>query len=193
MVLVGCERTYTTVWKELGMQTPVVWPTFPGLGRLYAQGRYAWEFLVGVCRLVLQILTRFQTKKCNFPYPFSDLNSKIHTLFQTWPLGRNYVIITQIRAQTKKFFKPISNSYISFFLSYLFGIETIKTFIQSRSSLKNRTRLQTKMGKVYTRFQTKTAQKPYLMGRGGTYHTREYPPAPMGLYVRRDLKIGITS
>ena len=25
------------------------------------------------------------------------------------------------------------------------------------------------MGKVYTRFQTKTAQKPYLMGRGGTY------------------------
>ena len=32
---------------------------------------YSWEFLVRVCRL--QILTLFQTKKCNFPHPFSDL------------------------------------------------------------------------------------------------------------------------
>ena len=43
---------------------------------------------------VLQILTRFQTKKCNFPYPFSDQSSKLHTRFHTWPLGGNYVIIT---------------------------------------------------------------------------------------------------
>ena len=50
--------------------------------------------LVGVCRPVLQILTLFQTKKCNFPHPFSDQTSKIHTRFQTWPLDRNYVIIT---------------------------------------------------------------------------------------------------
>ena len=57
-------------------------------------GEYLREFLVGVCRLVLRILTRFQTKKCNFPHPFSDQTSKIHTRFQTWPLGRNYVIIT---------------------------------------------------------------------------------------------------
>ena len=32
-----------------------------------------WEFLVGLCRPVLQILTRFQTKKCYSPHPFSDL------------------------------------------------------------------------------------------------------------------------
>ena len=32
-------------------------------------------------------------QKCHFPHPFSDLTSKIHTCFQTWPLGRNYVII----------------------------------------------------------------------------------------------------
>ena len=38
-------------------------------------------------------------------------------------------------------------------------------FIHSRSSLKNHTRLQTKMDKVYTRFQTKKAQKTW----GGTY------------------------
>ena len=37
----------------------------------------------------------------------------------------------------------------------------INTFIHSRSSLENHIRFQTKMGKVYTRFQTKTAQKPY--------------------------------
>ena len=37
-------------------------------------------------------------QKCHFPDPFSD-----QTSFQTWPLGRNYVIITKIRAQTKKF------------------------------------------------------------------------------------------
>ena len=115
-----------------------------------SQGR-DWEFLVGVCRLVLQILTRFQTKKCNFPHPFSDQTSKIHICFQTWPLGRNYVIITQIRAQTNKLIKSISNSHISRF-SYSFGIETITLF-------------QTRMGKVYTRFQTKTAHKPYPMGR----------------------------
>ena len=28
-------------------------------------GGYSWEFFVGVCLPVLQILTRFQTKKCN--------------------------------------------------------------------------------------------------------------------------------
>ena len=28
--------------------------------------------------------TLFQTKRCHFPHPFSDLASKIHTRFQTW-------------------------------------------------------------------------------------------------------------
>ena len=32
-----------------------------------------WGCIVEVCRPVLQILTRFQTKKCNFSHPFSDL------------------------------------------------------------------------------------------------------------------------
>ena len=38
---------------------------------------------------VLQILTRFQTKKCHFPHPFSDLASKIHTCFQTGRWSQN--------------------------------------------------------------------------------------------------------
>ena len=40
----------------------------PGRG---GGGEYFWEFLVGVCRPVLQILTRFQTKKCDFLHSFS--------------------------------------------------------------------------------------------------------------------------
>ena len=36
-------------------------------------GGYSWEFLVGVYRRVLKILTLFQNKKCHFPDPFSDL------------------------------------------------------------------------------------------------------------------------
>ena len=49
------------------------------------------------------------------------------------------------------------------FLSFTFGIDTTNAFIHSRSSL--HTRFQTKMGKVYTRFQTQTAQKLYPFGR----------------------------
>ena len=40
-------------------------------------GGYSWEFLVGVCCPVLQILTLLQTKKCYFPHPFSDQTYKM--------------------------------------------------------------------------------------------------------------------
>lgn len=43
---------------------------------------YSWEFLVEECRPVLQILTLFQTKKCNFPHPFSDQNFKSIPVFK---------------------------------------------------------------------------------------------------------------
>ena len=46
-------------------------------------GGYSWQFLVGVCGPVLQILILFQTKNVIF-----------HIRFQTWPLGRNYVVVT---------------------------------------------------------------------------------------------------
>ena len=48
----------------------------------------------------LQILTLLQTQKCHFHTPESELASKIHIRFQTWPL-RNYVINTKIRTATK--------------------------------------------------------------------------------------------
>ena len=110
--------------------------------------------------------TLFQTKKCHFLHPFSDLTSKIHTSFQTLSSGRNYFIITQIRAQAKNFFKCISNLHISIF-SYSFGIETINTFIRSRSSLENYTRFQTKWAKCIPVFRPKGPKTIRLSG--GTY------------------------
>ena len=98
-------------------------------------GGYSWEFLVGVCRPVLQSLTLFQTKKYHFPYSFSYLSFR-HKLCYHW--------LSLERKQNK------SNPVRILFLSYLFGIETLNTFIYSRSSLENHTRFQTKVGKVYT-------------------------------------------
>ena len=63
--------------------------------------------------------------------------------------------------------KDSSNPFrirIFLFLSYSFGIETIKyTFIHSHSFLKTHIRFQTKL-KIYSHFQTQKVQKPYLMG-----------------------------
>ena len=92
-------------------------------------GGYYWEFLVGVWCPVLRILTLLQTKKCHFPHPFSDQISKIHTHFRTWPnylrawnslglIRQKLCHHYQVRAETKKFSKCISNSHIS--ISFLF-------------------------------------------------------------------------
>ena len=75
---------------------------------------------------------------------------------------------------------------IFLFLSYLFGIEAISTFIHCRSSPENHTRFQTKMDKVYTRLQTGKAHThtlwggTYLYGAEHTYmaYIREYTPSP---------------
>ena len=109
--LVSKVKVYGT-WQNLPIvDKSLVATAQAGPGR--GGGGYSWEFLAGLC------LTLFQTKKCHFPHLFSDKTSKIHTRFQTLPLGRNYVIITSIRAQTKNFFKRISNSHISI-QSFLF-------------------------------------------------------------------------
>ena len=55
-------------------------------------------------------------------------------------------------------------------------------FIHSRVSLENHTPFQNKMGKIYTRFQSKKAHKLYLMGYG-TYLYGLYKgvPPPLGV------------
>ena len=101
---------------------------------------------------------------------FRPKNVILHTRSQTRPLksihvfrpGLNYVIATQVRAQKKILFKSISNSHISVSFLLIWNWND-KCVHKLRSSLENHNRFQTKMGKVYTRFQIKTAQKPYAM------------------------------
>ena len=89
---------------------------------------YSSEFSVGLCRLVPQILTQFQTKTCHFPHPFSELASKIHTRFQTFVLPQlSFASITKYKS-------TIGN--IQLFLYYSFGVKKINTFIRSYGSLK---------------------------------------------------------
>ena len=55
---------------------------------------------------------------------------------------------------------------------------TINTFVRSRSSLENHTRIQTQMGKVYICFETKKAPKTIPFRAAHTYmaYIGEYPP-----------------
>ena len=111
----------------------------------------------------------------SWPY-FRTKNVIFHTRFQTRSLKS--VPISDLAFRQKLCYhyvdysankKNSSNPFqirIFLFLFYSFGIETItSSIIHSLSSLKNHTWFQTKMAKVYTRFQTKTAQKRYPMGR----------------------------
>ena len=70
------------------------------------------------------------------------------------------------------------------FLSYLFGIERINTFIHSHSSLENHTRFQTKTDKVYIPvFRPKQRKNTVLWGDTYLYslYIRDYPlPPPPG-------------
>ena len=131
-----------------------------------------------MCRPVLQILTRSQTKKCFFPDSFSDQTSKIHARFQTWSLAEIILSLLTCRLERKQ--TNSSNPFrirILLFISYSFGIETINTFIHSCSSLENHNRFQTKTGKVLHVFRPKRRRHPTRWG-AHTYiaYIREYPP-----------------
>ena len=82
-------------------------------------------------------------QKCHFSHPFSDLSLK----------KCMSSLILRLEQQQK-----IHIYKIFLFLSYSFGIETNNAFIHSSSSLESHSRFQTKMGKVYTSFQTRTVQ-----------------------------------
>ena len=104
----------------------------------------------------------FKTKIAHFHTCFQTRPLKSIPLFHSWPLSRLMSSLLKLQCKQKNSSNPF-RIRMFLFLSYSFGIKTINTFIHSRSSLENHTRFQTKMGKVYTRFQTKTAHKP--MGR----------------------------
>ena len=129
--------------------------TAPHFDLLTSPGGYSRAFLVGVCRTVLQILTLY----------FRPKNVIFRTRFETSPLksvpifrpGLQEIMspLLWLEQQRKRFNilrinMRIQNGFL--LLSYSFGIETINTFIHSRSSLENHTRFQNKLGKVYTSF-----------------------------------------
>ena len=109
-----------------------------------------------MCHPVLQILTLFQTKKCNFQYPFSDLSFQAEIMSS---------FLTSQRKQ-KKFFKLIC-------------LELKRTFIHSRRYLENHTRFQTKMGKCISVFRAKWRANPTRWGGTQLYSLHKgVPPSP---------------
>ena len=63
-------------------------------------------------------------------------------------------------------------------------METINTFIHFRSFLENHIWFQTKLGKVYAYFQTKTTQKPTCCGNTYLYGLyKGVPPPPRQLLL----------
>ena len=101
--------------------------------------------------------------KCHFPHPFSDLEvvtkrniTCLHKTEIMWSLER-------LKQQQKYFLKSISNSHIT--LSLFLHLEWKRRthiLIHNRSSFVNHTPFQTGPD---TRFQNKTGQKPYPLGR----------------------------
>ena len=101
---------------------------------------YSWDFSVGspAARFSTSWPISNQNSIIYFPHPFSYLVSKIHNHFQK--------LCDQFRTPTKRFLKiQLIFAYYSFFRIHL---ELLYLYIW----------FQTRMGKGYTSFQTKTAQ-----------------------------------
>ena len=105
-------------------------------------GGYSWEFFVGVCRPVLQILTRFQTRTLK-PIP----------VFRPGLWTEIMSSLLRLEHKHKNYSNPFRICiflFLSFFLIWNWNDKYNYTL---RSSLEN-----------LARFQTKLAQKPYPVG-----------------------------
>ena len=122
----------------------------------------------------------FRPKKCNYPHPFSDQTSKIHTHFQTSISGPGLnaeIMLSLLRLGRK--YKNYSNLFgirIFLFLSYSFGIETIKMFIHSIPRKPNP--LPEQHGQSVYPFSDQNGAKALPDGAAHTYmaYVKEYPP-----------------
>ena len=130
-----------------------------------------------VCRPVLQIVPLFQTKKCHFSQPFSDLACKIHSRFQT----SIYVItssLLRLEQQQKSFLKfHFEFAYLFFSFFYSFGIVTINTFIHSLDSLRKPYPIPDQTGQSVYPFSDRNGTKTIPFWAAHTYmaYIREYP------------------
>ena len=140
---------------------------------------------MGVCRPVLQILTLFQTRPPKSIPVFRPVLWAPDLAFRQ-KLHHHYLDSVCKQKNSSNAFRICIFLLLSY--SHCFGIETINMFIRSHSTLENHTRFQTKMGKVYTCFQTKTRPG----GAAQTYIAciREYPPPPRIYMDSRALWMG---
>ena len=101
-------------------------------------GRYSWEFLGGGLAARLSKSWLY----------FRPKNVVYHTSFQTRPLKyipvfrpglKAKIMSSLLKLEGKKKSSNVFRIAIFLIRSYSFGIETIKTFIRSRSSLENHT------------------------------------------------------
>ena len=76
-------------------------------GKFDRGGGYSWEFLVGVCSPVLQILTLYQTKKCHFPHPFSD--QTLNPYIASYSTQASLIFFQSPTFNCIKWFTPKSN------------------------------------------------------------------------------------
>ena len=91
--------------------------------------------------------------------------------------------LLRLEHKQKKDYSNPFRIHIFLVLSHSFGIETINTFIHSRSSLENQSRFQIKMGKTIPVFRPKRCK--YRTRPGGTYLYSLYRGVPPAGYAPR--------
>ena len=147
--------------------------TTPGEGG--GAGAYSWDFLVGCATWFFKSWPDFRPKNVIFHTHFQTRTIKSIPIFRPGLYPEIMLSLIRLECKQKKFFESNWNSHtvLSFLLIWDWNHKYFHTLF---SALENHTRFQTKMGKVYTRFQTKTAQKPARWG--STYLYSLYKGVP---------------
>ena len=154
--------------RELPLQFACGWVN-PRCFSKFRGGGCSWEFLLGGCRSVLQILTLFRTKKCHSSHPFSDLASN--------KLFHHYL---DYNKNKKDFLKSISNSHISlfFYLIWNWNNEYVYTFLRVPS--RTVPDFRPKWAKSIPTFRPKRPKNPTLWGGTYIYGFYKGVPCPPG-------------
>ena len=122
----------------------------------------------------------FRLKNVIFPHPFSDLvTPKIHTRFQTWPLGRNYHnVIIWLRLECKQ--KTLQSHFFEFayFSFFLFIWNWKHKYVHTRPYFPRKPHpIPDQNGQSVYPFSDQKGPKTLPFGAAHTYmaHTGEYP------------------
>ena len=115
---------------------------------------------------------------------FSQVSPKLSSKMPSSTFGGLQFLIRQRKSLLSWQLSFVGSSYFANMITILFQL----LFLSGQYvhvppySLENHTRIQTTIGKVYTRFRTKTVQKPYPWGRHIGYNANitAYPPGEGG-------------